>query len=171
MSRFAILAAALLLPAAGEAQARAARAVLQDAKGEKVGLAVLAVTAGGVSLAVKVRGLSPGKHALHIHAVGRCEAPGFQSAGPHLNPAERQHGLRNPQGPHLGDLPDLEVGADGQGQAKVLVKGADLGDGPYSLFQAGGTALVLHAGPDDGLTDPGGNAGDRIACGVISHGG
>lgn len=171
MSRIAILAAALLLPLSAQAQARAARAVLKDAKGEKVGMALLVAAPGGVNLSVQVHGLAPGKHALHIHGTGRCEAPDFQSAGPHLNPAGKKHGARSPEGPHLGDLPNLEVGADGKGQAKVLVKGTDLGDGPSSLFQAGGTALVVHAQPDDEVTDPGGNAGARVACGVITHGG
>jgi Cu-Zn family superoxide dismutase len=171
MSRIAVLAAALLLPVAAQAQARAARAVLKDAKGEKVGMALLVAAADGVNVSVRVRGLAPGKHALHHHATGRCEAPDFLSAGPHLNPAGRKHGARNPEGPHLGDLPNLEVGADGIGQSKVLVKGTDLGDGPASLFQQGGTAVVLHAQPVDEVTDPGGNAGARIACGVVTHGG
>jgi Cu-Zn family superoxide dismutase len=123
-----------------------------------------------VRIALRVQGLAPGPHALHVHASARCEGPDFESAGHHLNPAGRQHGLRNPEGPHLGDLPDLQVGPDGKGEARVLVKGADLGDGPWSFFGPDGTSLVVHEGADDGVTDPGGGAGRRIACGVVTHG-
>jgi len=167
--RLAMLVAAVLAfpPAAHAAQA--ARAVLKDAKGGKVGTATLKETKDGVAVALRVQGLPPGKHAFHVHAVGKCDDAEFKSAGPHFNPAGKKHGVRNPDGHHAGDLPNLEVGADGKGTVKHEVRGVTLGKGPSSLFGPEGTALVIHASPDDELTDPAGNAGARIACGVISH--
>ena len=117
---------------------------------------------GGANLRIAVQGLPPGEHGLHLHAVGRCDRPGFQSAGGHWNPEARQHGHLNPQGPHLGDLPNLTVSANGHGAINFAIAGL-IGD-------ADGTALVIHAGPDDYKTDPSGNSGDRIACAVLAGG-
>ena len=116
---------------------------------------------GGTYLRIAVEGLPPGDHGLHLHAVGRCDGPGFQSAGPHWNPAARKHGQLNPEGAHAGDLPNITVSANGHGAINFLVSGHELND-------ADGTSLVIHAGPDDYKTDPSGNSGDRIACAVIS---
>ena len=116
--------------------------------------------AGGTYLRIAVQGLAPGDHGLHLHAVGRCEGPKFDSAGPHWNPAGRQHGHLNPDGSHLGDLPNLTVSANGRGALNFLVRGG--------LVDADGTALVIHAKPDDYRTDPSGSSGDRIACAVLA---
>jgi Cu-Zn family superoxide dismutase len=119
-------------------------------------------------MAVVVNNLPPGKHGFHIHAVGKCDPPDFQSAGGHFNPFGKKHGLKNPEGPHAGDLPNLEVGPDGKGKLETTVGGLTLGkEGLATLFGSNGTAVVIHAGPDDEKTDPAGNSGARIACGVI----
>ena len=166
-----ILAAACALLLAGWAfgkSAATAKADLTDSKGANVGTAKLKETPNGVSLALEVSNLPPGVHGFHIHAVGKCEPPGFTSAGGHFNPEGKKHGWENPEGHHAGDLQNLTVNAQGKAKIKVVVAGVTLGDGPNSLFQPQGTALVIHADPDDNKTDPAGNAGARIACGVIT---
>jgi Cu-Zn family superoxide dismutase len=161
---------ALLLAALAYAKtAPTAKADLTDSKGAKVGTAKLKDTPNGVSLALEVSNLPPGVHGFHIHAVGKCEQPDFKSAGGHFNPESKKHGWDNPEGHHAGDLQNLTVDAQGKAKVKVVVTGVTLGDGPNSLFQPQGTALVIHANPDDNKTDPAGNAGPRIACGVITR--
>jgi Cu-Zn family superoxide dismutase len=147
--------------------AKKAKANLLNAKGAPVGTATFSEKPNGVQLELKVSNLSPGLHGFHIHAVGRCEAPDFKSAGPHFNPEGKQHGWDNPLGHHLGDLQNLDVGPDGKANVRILVPGVTLGEGSKSLFHEGDTSLVIHEKPDDGKTDPAGNAGARIACGVI----
>jgi len=141
--------------------------ILKNAQGVEVGSATITPATGGS--AVLITGtfskLPPGTHAIHIHTVGKCEAPDFTSAGGHFNPASKQHGKDNPQGAHAGDLPNFEVAADGTGKISQEVPGVQLTDA--SLFHAGGTALMIHAAADDYKTDPTGNAGARLACGVI----
>ena len=164
-----VLAPLLFLPAAALAGS-AGHASLKDAQGKHVGTARLTSVKGGVRVHVEATGLSPGKHGIHIHAAGRCEAPDFKSAGGHFNPGERKHGLHNPEGAHAGDLPNLVVGKNGKGKADFVAKGASLSKGTASLFGPDGTAIVIHAGADDEKTDPSGNSGDRIACGVVVKG-
>ncbi len=144
------------------ASAQSARAELKDAQGKVVGTATLSEVAGGVKVALKASGLKSGDHGLHIHAVGKCEPPAFTSAGGHYNPGNKKHGRINPEGAHAGDLPNLKVGADGTGAIEVTAAGVMLKD-------AAGLALVIHADPDDEKTDPTGNSGARVACGVIAR--
>jgi Cu-Zn family superoxide dismutase len=157
---------ALLWASAGFAQS-AAHADIVDAQGKKVGTAAFRASASGVRIDVNVSGFPPGTHGIHIHSVGKCEGPAFTSAGPHHNPTSKKHGNDNPEGPHAGDLLNLEVNADGLGKASVLDQHVTLGEGQSSLFHEGGTSLVIHANADDYKTDPAGNSGARIACGVI----
>jgi len=147
--------------------AKKAKANLLNAQGAPIGTATFSEKSNGVQLELKVANLPPGLHGFHIHTVGKCEAPDFKSAGAHFNPEGKQHGWDNPLGHHLGDLQNLNVGPDGKANVKILVPGVTLGEGPNSLFHEGGTSLVIHEKPDDGKTDPAGNAGARIACGVI----
>jgi Cu-Zn family superoxide dismutase len=148
-------------------------AVLLDEQGAEVGTAELRPADGGVRVVIEFEGLPPGEHALHIHNVGQCHVgeggeKSFASAGPHFNPFGKQHGLANPAGPHAGDLPNFTAAADGTAHVDVLADLVTLAEGaPNSLFQPGGTCLVVHAKPDDKVTDPAGNAGQRLACGQI----
>jgi len=146
-----------------------ATATLRDGQGKVIGTATLTPGDGGVKIAVTVSGVAPGLHGFHVHAVGKCEGPEFKSAGGHFNPAVKEHGLENPKGAHAGDMPNLSVGTDGAGKGEFLARGATLEAGPGSLFPEGGTAVVLHAAPDDMKSDPAGNAGARIACGVVTR--
>ncbi len=166
--------AALMLAAtcgtmAGAAKGRkTATAEIKDAKGQKAGDAKFKETSGGVLMSVKVLNLSPSVRAIHIHEAGKCEAPDFKTAGGHFNPEKKQHGMENPAGHHAGDLPNLTVDKKGKGTFQSTVKGVTLdGEGANSLFHAGGTSVVIHEKADDMKTDPAGNAGARIACGVI----
>jgi superoxide dismutase, Cu-Zn family len=150
-------------------QAGTVTVALTDAQGASVGTAVLSPDATGVKIALAVKGLTPGEHAIHVHATAKCEAPAFTAAGGHFNPERKQHGTSNPQGPHAGDMPNFTVDPAGTAQATVVAPGVTLSDGPHSVFTGGGTALVIHEKADDMATDPAGNAGARIACGVITR--
>ena len=141
-----------------------------NAQGQKVGTATIHPSGSGVRIDVEVSQLPPGTHGIHIHTVGKCEGPAFTSAGAHFNPTSKKHGRDNPEGPHGGDLLNIEVGADGTGKASLLDPNATLGQGPNSLFHEGGTAPLIHEKADDYKTDPSGNSGARIACGVIQAG-
>jgi Cu-Zn family superoxide dismutase len=140
---------------------------LQGAKGEPVGQAVLTETPHGVLVTATLHDLPPGDHAFHIHEHGKCVAP-FDSAGGHFNPKQTHHGFLNPQGAHAGDMPNVTVQDDGKAKVEVLATGVTLAKGkPGSLLTGEGTSLVVHAAADDYSSDPAGNAGARIACGVI----
>jgi Cu-Zn family superoxide dismutase len=168
-----LLAAALLIvlflwirTADAGAQAQG-RADLKDTAGKSVGRAALSERGNGVLIRVDVQGLPRGLHAVHVHAVGKCEGPSFTSAGGHFNPLNKKHGFNNPDGPHAGDLSDMVVNQDGAGRYEVLVESITLGPGKTSVFDVDGSAIVIHATADDNVSDPTGNSGDRIACGVI----
>jgi superoxide dismutase, Cu-Zn family len=155
-------------PATQTPAAPAARATLKDAQGKTLGEATLRDSAGGVLVKLDLVNVPSGPHAFHIHAVGKCEAPDFMTAGGHFNPTTMKHGLLATGGPHAGDMPNLFVPADGKLSVEVLDPNVTLAAGAKSLFDADGSALVLHATADDYTTDPAGSAGARIACGVVS---
>lgn len=140
-----------------------ATANLVDSNGAAIGTVRMFSEPTGIMLRIAASGIPAGQHGVHLHSVGKCEAPKFTSAGPHWNPTEKKHGHRNPAGYHMGDLGNLGVGADGKLVVALLVPEATL-DG---IRDADGTALVLHAKADDEVTDPSGNSGDRIACAVL----
>jgi len=149
------------------AAAQTARAVLKGAQGQDVGTVELTETPAGVLLKLAVKGLTPGQHAFHVHAVGKCEPP-FTSAGGHFNPGNKKHGMMSPEGQHAGDMPNLHIPQSGDLVVEVLNTGITLEKGkPNSVFDADGSAVIIHAGSDDYKTDPTGEAGGRIACGVI----
>ncbi|MEO8139990.1 MAG: superoxide dismutase family protein [Gemmatimonadota bacterium] len=153
-------------PAAGPPPVRAVFAII-DSAGARAGQVTAVQNPDGVLLQVFATGLTPGSHGLHLHASAACEPPGFQSAGIHFNPEGRQHGTRNPAGPHAGDLANLVANDKGEARAQVVIPGVTLTPGEHSIG-APGSALVIHAMADDELTDPTGNSGARIGCAVLS---
>jgi Cu-Zn family superoxide dismutase len=169
----AAFAATLIAPLVGCETARepagGAPMPLLNTAGQTIGTVRAWQTTGGVSFHIDARGLPHGIHGVHVHSVGRCDPPDFTSAGSHWNPAAKKHGLNNPAGPHAGDLPNVEVAANGVLSQTVTLPGANLlGPGPAGvLLDYDGAALVVHAAADDYVTDPSGNSGARIACAVI----
>lgn len=147
-----------------------ARVELKDSQGKVVGtLTVSAHSSGGVQFDGRLSDLPPGVHGMHIHETGQCDGPDFKSAGAHFNPAGKQHGEMNPEGPHAGDLGNLRVESNGTADVSILADRVSLADDASSLLKPGGTSLVIHATLDDLKTDPSGGSGDRIACGVITR--
>ncbi len=145
-----------------------AKAEIYNSEGQKVGRAVFFDASPGVRIIVEVLGIPAGNHGIHIHEVGLCERPDFKSAGAHFNPTSKKHGFQNKSGPHGGDLPNLKV-EDGSlaGRLEFTLPDVNLGNGKNSLLKENGTSIVIHASYDDEISDPAGNSGARIACGVI----
>jgi Cu-Zn family superoxide dismutase len=173
-----LLYSAFTLPLAWGQEATPARAGLYNPQGEQIGTAtVIQGERGPALIRLQVSKLPPGAHGLHIHAAGQCDPPDFRSAGDHLNPFGKKHGHKNPDGAHAGDLPNFVVGPNGTAELDVPAAGIAFGEGPQAPFATadtalitpGSAALVIHAQPDDEMTDPDGNAGARIACGVFTH--
>src|ERR1043165_1948522 len=141
---------------------------LKNGQGHDIGTATITPSGKGVRIKLNVDDLTRGEHGIHFHTVAKCEGPDFQTAGSHFNPDGKKHGLKNPEGPHAGDMMNFMVNAKGMSMATVTDMHVNLGDGANSLFANGGTALVIHEKADDMNTDPSGNSGGRIACGTIT---
>ncbi len=154
----------------GAAPALIITSELVNAAGQAVGTAMVTQEPEGTRVSMALTGLPPGTYAVHLHGIGTCDGPGFTSAGGHFNPGMKQHGSLNPAGEHAGDLPNVSVGDDRRGSLDAVRVGMRLVDGDTPLVDADGAAIVVHAGPDDYRTDPAGNSGARIACGVLAHG-
>lgn len=166
----AVIAAVLAIaipPALAQDGAESATVTLRDAEGKDVTTVTLSDAGNGVLVTGTLSEVAPGPHAIHFHAVGKCEPP-FDSAGGHFNPTGKMHGIMNPAGHHAGDMPNIVMPEEGQGMIQIFAAGVTLAPGiDGSLRDQDGTAIVIHAGPDDYKTDPSGDSGGRIACGVI----
>jgi len=168
-NRIAITAAFGFLTAfSAAAKKTVVKVQMNDAQGKSVGTAVLSPAPKGVKIQLNLMNLPAGEHAIHVHSVAKCEGPAFTTAGGHLNPDNKHHGMQNPDGPHAGDMPNFTVAANGKSKATVIAPGVTMGDDNHSIFTNGGTALMIHEKADDMKSDPAGNAGARIACGVIA---
>ncbi len=167
MSAIAMTAAAPIAAAPAAPAAPGAKTTLVTADGKSVGQVTLTQAADGLLVKASITGMKPGSYGFHLHTVGKCDKPEFTTAGGHWNPTEHKHGKDNPAGPHMGDLMNVEVAASGMATFEQKIPGAMLQGGDHPLLDADGAAVVLHAGPDDYKTDPSGNSGPRIACGVL----
>jgi superoxide dismutase, Cu-Zn family len=147
--------------------ARTLAADVRDPGGITMARAAVSEMGDSIRVRIEAMGMRPGAYGAHVHAIGRCDPPDFNSAGPHWNPTGQKHGKNNPQGMHKGDLPNLAVGTDGRGSFEVTIPGVSVGGRPNALLDADGAAVVIHAAADDYRTDPSGNSGARIACGVL----
>jgi len=158
-----------LSASAGMSRNKGLEVAFKTSQGQDAGTATLTPAGNGVKVKLTLMNLPEGEHALHVHQNAKCDAPDFKSAGPHFNPDGKEHGIKNPKGAHAGDMPiNLEVMADGTDHVSFVTQSISLKkDAKNSVFANGGTAFVIHAKADDMMTDPTGNAGDRIACGVI----
>lgn len=166
---FAAAAALCAMPGLAQKAPKEVKVTLKTADGKDAGMATLSQKKDGVEVKVALENLPPGDHAIHVHQTAKCDPPDFKTAGGHFNPAGKKHGIKNPDGHHNGDLPlNLTVGADGKVKKSFMAPDVTLDpSAPNSVFANGGTALVVHEKADDMMTDPAGNAGARIACGVI----
>ncbi|SEI10560.1 superoxide dismutase, Cu-Zn family [Halobacillus karajensis] len=141
---------------------------IYNADNDKIGTATLTEQPDGVQVKLKVEGLEPGMHAVHVHEFPKCETPDFKSAGNHFNPLSKEHGLMNPKGAHVGDMPNVEADQSGMIDTELMLPEAKMKEGQKSLLRDEGTSIVIHSGQDDGMTQPAGDAGERVACGAIT---
>jgi Cu-Zn family superoxide dismutase len=158
---------AIALLALAPSSAAKTKVELKDAQDKPVGYVILWDKGPGVGLDLHLHGLTPGDHAIHFHQVPKCEGPDFKSAGGHFNPDGKKHGFDSPDGHHAGDVKNFTVDAKGKADAHLEDADVTLKDGPHSLL-TNGAAIVVHAKADDYKTDPSGNSGDRVACGVVT---
>ena len=168
----ALLIAGLIPMASASAQKiKPVMIKLKTAQGQDAGTLMLKQVKTGVQVTGKLMNLPPGDHGIHVHSKAACDAPDFKSAGPHFNPDNKQHGSKNPAGPHAGDMPaNLTIGSDGTGKASFVATGISLKpDAPNSILANGGTSIIVHEKADDMMTDPSGNSGARIACGLVGN--
>lgn len=167
--RYLVIFLAVILSACQSNTSSVKEVEMYNASGDMVGTATLSEQPDGVNIKLKMEGLSPGFHGAHIHEYAKCEGPDFKSAGNHLNPDGSDHGLMNPDGPHLGDLPNVEADSSGKVDTEIMANEATLKDTRKSLLREEGTSLIITAEQDDGVSQPGGNSGERQVCGVIQH--
>lgn len=167
MKKWLLASAFLVLAGCSEDESGKLEVDMMNAAGDSLGSIHIEEESEGVKLDVKLAGLEPGVHAIHVHEKGSCEAPDFKSAGDHFNPEDNDHGLMHPNGAHAGDFPNLIVGDDGKAEVEFENSSLTLKDDDNSLFTKDGTSIVIHEGKDDGMAQPSGDSGDRIACGEI----
>ncbi|QPC47337.1 superoxide dismutase family protein [Mangrovibacillus cuniculi] len=167
MKKIGLLLSVLIISGCALEQGSSANVSVINSDGDEIGTVEMQESPEGVKMSFDLTGLPPGEHAVHIHNKNKCDIPDFLSAGEHLNPDDKQHGLLNPEGAHAGDLPNLIADEQGVVKVDIVAPGVTLKDGKTTLFTKDGTSIVIHENADDGMSQPAGNGGERIACGEI----